>query len=268
MNIQKEAYDKWLGQFDLECEALSLKVRHIQNVVGFASDIAKIRNMSEDDVQLAEFIAQHHDDGRFVQWTKYCTFNDKEVVLGDTRPHARLSIVVLFGKRNHEILRFAPDIKPEEARVVKEAIYRHGDLVLDASELTERELIHCQIIRDADMLDNMINVKLNETVRDLMKIQGFSMKVLWASEVTEEVFETFCNHKSINYGIVKTPADWWLTWIAYIYNLSLPESLKVVDSEKCIEKIFARLDKFSNKQTKKYFEQAQQIAENYISNKI
>lgn len=267
MNIQQKAYILWLAKFDLESEALSLKVRHIEHVVGFASNIAKIRNMNKDDVDLAEFIAQHHDDGRFVQWTKYGTFNDKEIVdMGQARPHALLSLTVLF--RENRILDFAPDIKPEEARVVQEAIYRHGDLILDSSDLTERELIHCQIIRDADMLDNLVNVKLNETVRNLMKIQGFSMKELWASEVTEEVFETFCNHKSINYGIVKTPADWWLTWVAYIYNLSLPESLEVVGNEKCIEKIFSRLNKFSNKQTKKCFEQARQVAENYINKTI
>lgn len=266
MNTKKEIYVEWLRKFDLSSEALKLKVRHIENVVKFASGIAKNLNMKNDDIVLAEFIAQHHDDGRFPQWTKYNTFNDKQVCAdGQSHPHTQLSIDVLFSEnRIHD---FATDMTDEELEIVKKAISRHGDLVLKTDDLTDRELVHCQVIRDADMLDNLANVKLGETVENLMKIQGFTLKQLEESTVTKEVFDTFCANKAIDYSIVKTPADWWLTWTAYIYNLSLAESLKVVDAHMCIERIFDRLNGFENDETKELFDQARRVAVNFMAKK-
>ncbi len=60
----RSIYTNWLRQFEID-DALALKIRHINNVVGFARDIAVKRGLPDEDVALAEFIAQHHDDGRF-----------------------------------------------------------------------------------------------------------------------------------------------------------------------------------------------------------
>lgn len=257
-------YREWLGQFDLTSEALSLKIRHIEHVVGFASKIAELRGMSKEDVALATIVAQHHDDGRFPQWTVFHTFTDGKICEdGKSHPHAILSLVVLFAQGRFK--KYYPKLTDEEYQIVYDAIKRHGDLALETSGMSERKLIHCQIIRDADIMDNLINVKLSETVESLMKIQGFTLDQLWSSEVTQEVFDCFCSRKAINYGIVKTPADWWLTWCAYIFNLSLPESLKIVRGEECIEKIFGRLSGFTNQRTIICFKKAQQVAENYIN---
>lgn len=263
----RSIYTNWLRQFEID-DALALKIRHINNLVGFARDIAVKRGLPDEDVALAEFIAQHHDDGRFKQWTVYKTFNDKEICQdGIAHPHAELSLEVLF--EDDMIHQYAPEMSVEEMYIVYKAIAIHGDLNIDHSSLDDRQLLHLQIVRDADMLDNMVNVKLAEDVEQLMKIQKYSIEELWSSEISDDVYATFESCKSINYGIVKTPADWWVTWMAYLFNLSTPESLQIVRDTGCVKQMFDRVaGKFHSEVTNEKFEALYQVAESYIDSKM
>lgn len=261
-------YQQWLKQYNItEDPALILKVRHIENVVGFAKQIANTVGLDKNATKIALITAQHHDDGRYLQWDNFKTFNDKQVCEdGLTHPHAVLSIEILFTEG--KIFEYYPDLSGEEYLAINKAITRHGDLVLKTYDLTEGQELQCKIIRDADMLDNMVNVKLNETLVTLMKIQGYTLDQLAESEITQEVFGTFMSHHAINYGIVKTAADWWLVWSAYMYNISLPASFSIIRDTNCVDKMFEKVMssvQFKSDETFNKLSQARQEARDYIN---
>lgn len=241
-----------------------LKVRHINNVVQFAKIIANKRRLSKQDEDLAVFIAQHHDDGRFIQWRDYHTFRDTvECDDGKKHPHAELGIKMLFDDRNIE--KFTFEISDEERKIVYKAIAMHGDLSLDESGMTEREIRHCKIIRDADMLDNVINVMVNEDMITFMNSRGAAVDEFWACDISDAVFDTFMTNESINYNIVNTPAEWWLSMVAYIFNMSLTQSLQIVKESNSIDKIFNRvIDKFCNQQTNERMKSAYMSTKSYV----
>ena len=241
MKIWEVLYSDWLEQFDLDDPVNILKINHINRVVEFARKISGLLGLSKEDVALAVFIAQHHDDGRFVQWRDYKTFKDGVTCDdGKKHPHAELSLRVLFDE--NKIKQYAPEMTDDELEVVYKAIAQHGSLSVDTLGMSSREIIHCNIIRDADMLDNLTNVMIDETMQTLMGSHSETVDDLWSSVISDGVFDTFISQNSINYGIVETPADWWLAMTAYLYNLNFEESLQIVKASNCIEKIFDRVD--------------------------
>lgn len=264
MKERRAPYRKWLCQFNIKDPVLMLKVRHINNVVQFAKIIANKRRLSKQDEDLAVFIAQHHDDGRFIQWRDYHTFRDVAICDdGKKHPHAELGIKMLFDDRNIE--RFTYEISDEEYKIVYKAIAMHGDLLLDESGMTEREICHCKIVRDADMLDNVINVMVNEDMTTFMNSRGATVDEFWSCDISDAVFDTFMTNKSINYDIVNTPAEWWLSMVAYIFNMSLIQSLQIVKESNSIDKVFNRVtDKFTNQQTNERIKSAYMSTKKYV----
>lgn len=268
MKIRRAPYREWLWQFDIKDPVIALKIGHVNNVIQFAKMLSNLLGLSKDDEDLAVFIAQHHDDGRFVQWRDYHTLRDGMICSdGKKYPHAQLSLELLFEDGN--IKKYAPEITDEEYKIVYKAIEQHGSLMIDSLKLTDRELLHCQIIRDADMLDNLVNVMVKESMPTLLECRGSTIQELWSSRVSDEVFETFVAMKSINYGIVDTSAEWWLTMVAYVFNLTFVESMRIVRTSKCIKKIFNRVDgRFKINQTNNKMRLAYTAVEAYIDKKI
>lgn len=167
------------------------------------------------------------------------------------------------------INKYAPEITDEECKIVYKAIEQHSSLNIDSSGLSDRELLYCNIIRDAEMLDNLVNVMVKETIPTLLQCRGSNTQELWASEISDEVFETFVYGQPISYDIVETPAEWWLTMIGNLYNLSFKESVRIVKETRCVEKIFDRVDgKFLNCQTNNKIKLAYFAADTYINDKI
>lgn len=264
MKIWEAPYKEWLGQFNLDDPVNILKINHIKRVVGFARKISGLLNLSKEDTALAVFIAQHHDDGRFVQWRDYRTFKDGVICDdGERHPHAELSLGVLIDE--NKIKQYSPDISDEECAIVYKAIAWHGSLSVDTLGMSSREVVHCNIIRDADMLDNLVNVMIKETMETLMGSHNYLVDELWDSVISDGVFDSFISQNSINYGIVETPADWWLAMTPYLYNINFEESLQIVKASNCIEKIFDRVDgKFQICQTNNKIKLLYLAADAYI----
>ena len=69
---------------------IDLKINHTNRVVSLCGKIARSINLSKKEVDISKLIGLLHDIGRFEQYKKYKTFNDKKSV-----DHADLGVEVL-----------------------------------------------------------------------------------------------------------------------------------------------------------------------------
>ena len=201
----KAAFEAYLDEYDRADDKIHLKIVHTYGVVDAAEDIARRMGLGEEDVQLAKVIGLLHDIGRFEQLKCYNSFEP------GTMDHAAFGVRILFEERL--IRRFVEENKWDE--IIKTAIGHHSDYCLKGIT-NERELMHAQIIRDADKLDNC-RVKLETAIDILM---GVTAEQVGMSEITPEVMRQFKNHKSVLLETRKTKMDYWISYLAYFYDIN------------------------------------------------
>lgn len=121
--------------------AIHLKEDHTARTCREITLIGRSLELPGPDLLLAETAALFHDVGRFPQWQRYGTFNDRE-----SEDHALLGLAELS---RSEVLNRIP---ADEAEVVKEAIQYHNMRELPI-HLAPRPLLFGKLVRDADKLD-------------------------------------------------------------------------------------------------------------------
>ena len=157
LQYAKEQFANYLEGYDRKDDKIHLKEVHTFCVLEAADEICKEEEFTKEDHQLALLIALLHDIGRFEQLKQFGSFNDRLF------NHADFGVKVLF--EDGMIRQFIKDSQYD--LVIQKAIKYHSLYSLDVVEgLTERERLHCQIIRDADKLDNF-RVKDTERVETL-----------------------------------------------------------------------------------------------------
>lgn len=244
-------FAKYLEQFDKEDEKIKLKIVHTEGVIRCARDICKRMNLSEEDCRLAELIALLHDIGRFEQVRLYDSF---EPAVMD---HAAFGIQLLFGE--HKMIRqFVTEEKWDS--IIRQAIARHSDFSVGKG-LTSRELLHACIIRDADKLDNC-RVKLDEKIEVLL---GCSPEEAGSQAVSAEVWKECLKHSSIHSGIRKTKIDYWVSYMAYFFDINYPETCEIILENHYTDKIIKRIP-YSNLDTEQKMRELYDMMITYLKN--
>lgn len=160
LEYAKKAFENYLNDYDQKNEKIKLKIVHTYGVMECSKKITEDMKLSAEDCELAQIIGLLHDIGRFEQLKCYNSFEP------GTMDHAAFGVRILFEERL--IRRFVEENKWDE--IIKTAIGHHSDYCL--KEITnERELMHAQIIRDADKLDNC-RVKLETAIETLLGVTG------------------------------------------------------------------------------------------------
>ena len=192
--------------------------------------------MDLDNVErdLASLIALLHDIARFRQWTDYKTFKDK-----DSFDHGDEGEKRLF--EEGEIKNYICD--KEDYDIIRKAIRNHNKYIIEDG-LSERELLHSKIVRDADKIDILYAFSTNR----LLEIENDD------SPINEEVRKQFYKHESIDRKIVKSVNDRAVAKFSLIFDLYYDYSLERVYSEKYIDKIYEGM---KNKELfKEFYEEA------------
>lgn len=120
---------------------IRIKIDHSLRVLDNARKITRSIGMDHHLALLSHLAALFHDVGRFPQYSKFHTFNDRT-----STNHARLSVDVL---RRADIL---SELHSGDRRLVLGAIFLHNRRSVP-SGLTSRLNLMAKIIRDADKLD-------------------------------------------------------------------------------------------------------------------
>ena len=136
-------FTRYVQGFDQKEEGVRLKYAHSLRVSGLCEQIALSLDLSQDDVDLAWLIGVLHDIGRFEQLREYHTFVDYR-----SMDHAKYGAHYLFA--DGHIRDFLDDMSQDN--VICMAIDQHNVYQL-RRDLTPRQQLFCQLIRDADKID-------------------------------------------------------------------------------------------------------------------
>ena len=170
--------------------------------------------------------------------------------------HAEIGVKILF--EDGLIREFIEDEQYDE--IIKKAILNHNKLQID-KELTEREMMHSKIIRDADKVDIYYSLTI------------YSKEAVWESKdlsndtISDEIYREFKEDRKINYKNRKTAADTLVSHFAYVFDFNYKYSLQIIYINNYIEKIYKR-HKFNDAKTMERYNEIFNIAMEYVKSKM
>ena len=248
------AFKKYLQDYDLEYGKIELKIRHTYGVVNASEYIAKELSLDDENIELAKLIALLHDIGRFEQIKKFDCFIDNKTI-----DHAILGNEILF--KNNLIRNFIKDTQYDN--IISKAILNHNRLSIEDG-LTDKELLHAKIIRDADKTDNF-RVKATDDFENI--IDNASKEILENDIISDNIFNNFMDSKIIVREDRKTYMDFWVSYIAFIFDFNYKAGLEYIQQMNYIDKIINRLD-YKNIDTKQKMEKIRKHAIQYIESRL
>ena len=247
----KTQFNNYLKDYDCHNDKIRLKIVHTYGVVKESADIAARMKLSEEDTSLAKMIALLHDIGRFEQLKRFNSFE------ADTMDHATYGVKVLF--EEGMIRQFIEEDTWDD--VIRTAIAKHSDYELTGIT-DKRTLLHARLIRDADKLDNC-RVKLEDAMETLLDLSADEVgKYAISPKVREDAFAGKCICSKDR----RTPMDYWVSYVAYFYDLNFQETLDIVAEEQYVKRIIGRVP-YTNEQTKKTMEELERQLTEYVRRK-
>ena len=260
------AFAEYVRNYDPSDEKIKLKIDHTYRVAGLCQRIAESLGLSEPDVDIAWLLGMLHDIGRFEQIRRFGTFNDVQSV-----DHAEFGADLLL--KEGLIRKFAEGYyeECELARSGNEeagqAYSRQKDCQKDCKEgklnseqvkcnegklagllelairqhnkyrvkegLTERQLMFCNILRDADKVDIF---KVNAEV-PMEIIYDITTEELKNGIITKEVLESFYRKETVLKSLRKSAVDHIVGHISLLFELVYPESYRQAKEQGYVYKL-------------------------------
>lgn len=247
----KQYFKQYIKNYNPEDKKIALKIAHIERTAEVARKIAESLNLEQEDVELAELIGLLHDIGRFEQIKKYHTFMDKKSI-----NHGGYGVKVLF--EDGEIRNYIEDSQYDE--IIKKAILNHNRGRIEEG-LTERELLHAKIIRDADKTDifYILTVDRIQTIYDKEDISE--------DKITDEIYREFKEDKVINYAEIKSAADSVVSHFAYLYDFYFAYGIQYIYENHYLDTYYQRFH-FTDEKTQQRYEEIYEIAKKEVEKKI
>lgn len=252
MDLQhaKTEFERYLDGYDRNDDKVHLKIVHTYGVTEYSRQIAERLNLPDEDRELAQLIGLLHDIGRFEQLKRFDSFAP------DTMDHASFGVQILFSEGM--IRNFAG--KDSWDGIIQTAIARHSDFRLTG--ITDsRTLMHARIIRDADKLDNC-RVKLEDTIETIL---GVSAEEVGKDSVSPEVMAQFGRKESILSSIRRTKMDYWLSYLAYFFDINYKVSWDIIREHDYVARLIARIP-YSNPQAQVQMDEVRTILDAYMMN--
>lgn len=253
-NNAKRYFEKFLNEsFDINDEKISYKINHTYNVVENAKYLCECLKLDEINTELAMIIALLHDIGRFDQAKEMKTFRE-DITNFD---HATLGVKFLF--KNGEIKNYINE--ESYYPIIEKAIANHSKYILDETGMSDIEILHCKIIRDADKIDSF----RAKTVDDIYTMANINKEDIENSKVTKKVYDAFKEHKTIISKDRQTGLDIWTSYIAFIFGLEFKGSYELINKNDYLNKLFNR---FEYKVDKSTMEELKKCAFDYLNNEL
>ena len=260
------AFAEYVRNYDPSDEKIKLKIDHTYRVAGLCRSIAKSLNLSEADVDIAWLLGMLHDIGRFEQIRRFGTFSD-----ADSVDHAEFGADLLFkeglirkfaegyyekcelvGAGNEEAGQAysrqkdcqkdckegkvnSEQVKCNEGKLaglLELAIRQHNKYRVKEG-LTERQLMFCNILRDADKVDIF---KVNAEV-PMEIIYDVTTEELKNGIITKEVLESFYRKETVLKSLRKSAVDHIVGHISLLFELVYPESYRQAKEQGYVYKL-------------------------------
>lgn len=261
-----ENFKKYTENYDIDNPKVKLKVTHTYRVAGLCEGIARSLELSEKEIDLCWLMGMLHDIGRFEQLRRFDTFIDSKSI-----NHAHFGVELLFdeglindyvsisGFQPLQTLEEEPSrgvifegssqggALPDELKLLRTAVYNHSSLKLP-EDLTEKETLFCNILRDADKIDIL---KANSDFA-LEDIYNCTRAELLSSPVGREVMAAFDKGGAIPSSIKVHPTDYIVGHIAMCNELVFPYSRAKIKEQGYLKKMM--YFESENEETQRDFE--------------
>ena len=249
----KKAFKEYVLPYDVQNPKIAIKIAHTYRTAEVAEDIAKSIGLDEKNIDLAWIMGLLHDIGRFEQLRIYDTFDDQISI-----DHADFGVKVLF--EDGVIRKFINDVKYDE--IIYKAIQNHNKYEIEEG-LTNEELLHAKIIRDADKTD-IFGVHLKELEKKenvLYQEENIRMQ-----KISEEVMKEFLAYRPIHRKYVKNDMDRFVVIIAFIYDYYYKRGLEIIRENQYIERMIKTVE--CNQEAKEQLELVKQTAFDFLEKNI
>lgn len=215
--------------------------------------IAKELGLSKEDIQLAGLIGILHDIGRFDELKNLKRFDS----VGND--HAMFASKLLFdeGLINNFI------DTSEYNVIIKKAIENHNKKSIEEG-LSEKEVLHAKIIRDADKLDNYRVIK-EEKIENIFPGIVKNSEDFENSLISDNVYNSIMNEECVDIKDRIYPLDYWVCVLAFTFDICFKEALSIVKDNNYINIL---IDRFNYINSKEKMNKIRQIISNYIDKRL
>ncbi len=213
-NRVRDCFAAYTAAFDQADLQILNKIRHSWHVAANACSIASALGCNAD---LAWLIGVLHDIGRFEQIRRIHGYDDSRGL-----DHGDYGAKVLF--EEGLIRQFTSDDTADE--IIRKAVRYHNKYELPP-DLGGEELLYCQLIRDADKIDNFRGFLEN----DFYSFHERTPEEVQSSLISDEVLECFARHRTIPFAKIRTAADFFLIPYALYFGLVFPASRQLVKQQ-------------------------------------
>jgi putative nucleotidyltransferase with HDIG domain len=202
-----------------------LKEEHTHRVCANIIRIAAAEGLDQDRLMLAETIALLHDVGRFEQYRQYRTFRDAISV-----NHAALGAEII---REIDLL---ADLSPRERDLVNDSVEAHN-LFAIPKKIRGEHRFFLQLIRDADKLDiwRVFTEFFEQPEGERSSVAGLDFPD--RPECSPEVLDKVAGKEIVRLSSARTLNDFKLVQLSWVYDLTFPESFRMVDERHAVHGI-------------------------------
>ena len=264
------AFAEYVRNYDPSDEKIKLKIEHTYRVAGLCQRIAESLGLSEPDVDIAWLLGMLHDIGRFEQIRRFGTFNDAQSV-DHAEFGADLlfkeGLIRKFAEGYYEECELArsgneeagqaysrqkdcqkdckedcdegklnsEQVKCNEGKLaglLELAIRQHNKYRVKEG-LTDKELMFCNILRDADKVDIF---KVNADI-PMEIIYDVTTEELKSGVISKEVLESFYKRETVLKSVRKSAVDHIVGHISLLFELVYPESYRQAKEQGYVYKL-------------------------------
>lgn len=242
------AFAEYVRNYDPSDEKIKLKIDHTYRVAGLCQRIAESLGLSEPDVDIAWLLGMLHDIGRFEQIRRFGTFNDVQSV-----DHAEFGADLLFkeglirkfaegyyvecelaGLENQEAEQIIKNNEHhnKDTGLLELAIRQHNKYRVKEG-LTDKELMFCNILRDADKVDIF---KVNADI-PMEIIYDVTTEELKNGVITKAVLESFYKKETVLKSVRRSAVDHIVGHISLLFELVYKESYRQAKEQGYVYKL-------------------------------
>lgn len=242
------AFAEYVRNYDPSDEKIKLKIDHTYRVAGLCQRIAESLGLSEPEVDIAWLLGMLHDIGRFEQIRRFGTFNDVQSV-----DHAEFGADLLFkeglirkfAEGYYEECELASSGNEEAEQIIKNNEHHNKDTGLlemairqhnkyrVKEDLTERQRMFCDILRDADKVDIF---KVNADI-PMEIIYDVTTEELKNGIITKEVLESFYKKETVLKSVRRSAVDHIVGHISLLFELVYKESYRQAKEQGYVYKL-------------------------------
>ena len=235
---QFESFKKWFdnyvagfyGDNEYTNANLKLKENHTYAVCDEVAYLAERLGLEENDCLTAQTIALFHDVGRFEQFVKYHTYNDRR-----SENHCALALAELG---RHGVW---DGLDERESRIIQTAIKLHGEKKLPVDLDPDTELF-AKLIRDADKID-VYRVVIEGYKRYMADPDQFDLEIEFSDEpcYSPHMLEAIQKGQLVDYNELRTLNDMKLLQLGWVFDVNFAETLARIQERQFLEQIVAFL---------------------------